>query len=456
MKYIDKIKVDKISILKDIHKNKININELILFLSDKEIQLFAHSESEIKKFLLFLSELKTIKNIERIKKDIYEIIADFFVNDAIKNNTMNSYRESIINKSLKQTLRYSEHLEKPMINSEEVFFNKKNLDTIYNEKHDFFFFNKVELMFDFIMKVLVPYYKKNSTDYKEIIKNKIDDFLDVILSSIEWNSINEFLKIFYSDILNHKRVISLLLTSPQCYYFLNNLLFLELKKQYSDKKKIYDLIITPKEKYNYIYKYLIKEGHPGYLVKLAKFLNNRLPSEAEVIIMSSEGLASDYIKLIKKFTSDEIIMKTPGQVYREVLNLKLGKRPDSEIENFILGGESYILLSYFKKILKSKWIGNEDIKEKIEDGISKNVTSSHQYFFELINKIPKKNNNPQYISQYIENNISPKIITSLLDSNFPHVLYKYAELSRKKLPSEKEEVLMQYPIYWTKYYELFF
>lgn len=460
MKYIKEIHVDKIEILNDIKKNNIRVEKLNLKLSVKDFNYFFDDDNRIKNFLKLLDELNNIKNLENVKKNFYKKISFYCVEDAIQNNNINPYRESLINKDLEQTLRYSEHLKKPMSHSEDAFFNQKNLDTFYNENKDPFYNENVEHMYNFIIKILIPYYKElDSINYKKIILDKIHDFIDVIVSTIDWKNLKEFLKVFYPDnITKNKRIIVNIINSPSNYKFIPNILFPEIKKEYSsDMNEIYNSFIKDGERYNYIYKFLIKNvvDNSSYLLYLlSKFLNKRLPEEAEFIILSTENIAKDYIEIVKKIDKT-VIIKTPGQIVNELINSKSG-RPDSETEKIILHGNSNVLLSYFKKVLKLNWEGNEDIRQKIEEKISTSVSDCINYFFILlIDKLPKNKKNPNYINQYIQNYVSPKIIDSIINSNFPQTLFKFAELTRKKLPQNSEDVLKSYPHFWTQYENLF-
>lgn len=460
MNYIKHIYIDKIEILDDIKKNNIFIEKLNLKLSTEDFNYFIEDDNRIKVFLKLLYELEGIKNIEYVKKNFYKKMSFYCVEDAIKNNKINPYRESLINKDLEQTLRYSEYLKKPMSYSEDIFFNQENLDTLYNENKDPFYYENVEHMYNFIMKILIPYYEKlDSTNYKKIILNKINDFIDIIVSTIEWKNIKEFLKVFFPDnITKNKRIISNIINSPSNHDFFKNFLLLEIKKEHSSNmNEIYNLFVKDGEKYNYIYKFLIKNvlNNSSYLLYLlSKFLNKRLPEEAEFIILSTENIAKDYIEIVKK-NDKTVIIKTPGQIVNELINSKSG-RPDSETEKIILHGSSSVLISYFKKVLKLNWEGNEDIRQKIEEKISTNVSDSiHYLFILLIDKLPKNKKNPSYINQYVLNYVSPKIIDSIINSNFPQSLFKFAELTRKKLPQNAEDVLKSYPYFWNQYQNLF-
>lgn len=459
MKYIREVNIDKIAIFKDIKNFNVSIDKLTLKLSsNSDFSLLLENDSELKKITNLLDEIKSIKNIESVKKDFYKNISFLCVEDAIKNNVIDSFRESLILRDLEQALRYSEHLKKPMSNSEEVFFDPKKLDTLYSENVDPLYYQNIEHMCNFIINVLVPYYKeKESNNYKKIIMNKINDFIEIIVANVTWNTLDEFLKIFYpgSVIKNKKIVANILTNSYNSDKFLEKILFHQIKKEYKNIDKIYDLFINPEGMYYYIYKFFIKNIHqnsPHLLYLLSKHLKKRLPKEAELVIMSSEGIAKDYIQLNKTFNKD-VIIKTPGEIVKELVKSKSG-RPDPETEDLILNGDTHFLVLYFKTILKSTWEGNEDIRKKFEESLSRNVSDSATYFFKLIEALPKDKQNPEYINYYIDNYISPKIIQSILKSNFRNNLIDFVELTRRRLPPDQEDLIRGYQPFWIRYQQL--
>lgn len=129
MKYIKTLKTERFSILKDIRNGKIDVNFLFFDnFNQEELEQEYNTINKIKELFIFFDDLKTIKNIDYIKKDIFFNMAIKVANIVISQNSYDEFSRKIILNSQEATFKLSQHLGEPLEGSEELFFNKNNLE----------------------------------------------------------------------------------------------------------------------------------------------------------------------------------------------------------------------------------------------------------------------------------------------------------------------------------------
>jgi hypothetical protein len=448
MKYIKNLKIDQFKILEDISKNKIEVDYLIFNnFNQKEFEKEYKTIDEIKKMFYFFDNITTVKNIQSIKKDIFYNLAIGIADIVIKQNSYDEFTRKIILNNEYATLKVCRHFQKPIEGSEELFFNEDVLNYTKLSLTDQEKILKSNLDFyNYIYYILIPYYKKlHPNDYKKILINKYEDYFFRDHSMNRSDKL-QVLEMFIKCIIElYDNIISKKIASKIFYivdftgrtrsvetieHYINSIIFPHIRKT-ENKDQLDDIFYNVNGKYHYLYELILDTKFPWLSLNLIKFIRKKGTTELEKIILGNPETAREYSKMnYISFGDPELDknIKSPNQGLKYIKSLNSGRPTNKKLEDYVLSGTPENNLSYFKNILKSNWTGNEDIKSRIEDKIAQSVFVSSGYINELVSKIPKKQKNPQFIKNYLDNNYA-RFRDIILNSNIFYLITTYDRLT---------------------------
>ena len=469
MNYIEKISVDKIEILNSIIKSDLKIKVLnINFESFQKIFSNEIKELNISKIINFLDSLKkNVNNAEDLiiyfKSNIAGVVTNFVINNNIYEEDLSDEVRSVIESDFYQILNYSKFMKKPMKNWKQIFINfikkikdvKKDPSVKYDSQKFF--------VSEMIKKIILPYYKdKNPDDYLEIILDGIDsdDIIELLPNSL--HNISDILIELYSYNFPKNLIIRFMSDINNSSLYLEKILFPYLKTTIIDDDKIYNSFIDEGGDNRFIYDLIIKKQLAKTALKFVMLTKIRPPIELEKIILKTATTARIYVKLGYDLKEDDTffnkLFKNPTATYKHLKSNYKGRPKDRRFEEAVLSGEDSLAFDYFKHILKSNWTGNEDIKDRIENKIinTSNYTKK-RYLKEIIDKIPKKNRNSQYIMNFINNDNKLSIIKeTILTSDSLVDLIDFSFITMTRLNSDLESYIRNYNIYsWIRYCDFF-
>jgi hypothetical protein len=468
MKYISRLyPVQNLNFIKNIFNSDIEINYLSINFNDLNINF-----KKYENFKVLLNDLnfilnsnnKKIKNLKKIKDELYEKLSDLAKNYAIESDSIDDLSLEYILKDIKNIYQYAIHIKGPFKGSNEEIFSlfksDKMMDNYYSYK---------QYIIKYLMEIYFPYIRKNFPDQLE---EKTKECLDPLIILIQNDVMYAFELLFdlYGYVLSNEIIDKIFVKNKVkefVIYRYFQMIHNDLSLRGYDNDEIYDLFVNEKGKFHYSYKKILSLKYYQIPEHFSSIFMMRAPEEMEKLLFSNANSVLSYLAKMKFFINidtDKFIsylQKYPNKIYNYLnsISYTFYNNIDIDIKKIPIKSDPILAYNYYAKIIR-KWNNSnpedDDLKlrKDLEKSVAKSPIASIKYLIKLLPSF-KKEMKMKEIRKYIDDNLY-EIKKSILESDDSTILLDYAKALKLRLSSDLENIIKRVPKFWNDYQKINF